>query len=157
MIIIAITSEYREEVNTILKNEWACPPIVSRGRVLDATSFPGFIFLNNNKISGLVTYNIEFNECEIVTLDSFEENMGIGTALINSVLAAAKEKFCNRIWLITTNDNTKAIRFYQRRGFDLVAIHINAIEQARKIKPSIPLFGIDNIPIKHEVEFEVRL
>ena len=157
MIIKAITPEYREEVNFILKNEWACPPVVSRGRALDATIFPGFISLVNNKINGLVTYNIELNECEIVTLDSLNENMGIGTALIESVLTVAKDLSCSRLWLITTNDNIKAIRFYQRRGFDLIAIHVNAIEQARKIKTSIPLIGIDNIPIKHELEFEIRL
>ena len=157
MIIQAITPERRKEVNTLLKNKWNCPPIVSRGRALDATTFPGFISLHNNKISGLVTYNIEHNECEIVTLDSFEKNKGIGTALINSVLAVAKENACHRLWLITTNDNINAIRFYQRRGFDLVAIYFNAIEQARKIKPSIPLTGMDDIPIKHELEFEIRL
>ena len=157
MTIQAITKEYRKEVNTILKNEWNCPPVVSRGRALDATTFPGFISLSNNKISGIVTYNIEHNECEIVTLDSFEKNMGIGTALINAVLAVAKEKACHRLWLITTNDNINAIRFYQRRGFDLIAVHVNAIEESRKIKPSIPLIGMDGIPIKHELEFEIRL
>ena len=28
---------------------------------------------------------------------------------------------CRRVWLITTNDNLRALRFYQRRGFRLVA------------------------------------
>ena len=157
MVIQTITTEYREEVNTILKKEWNCPPVVSRGRAIDATVLPGFISLIDNEISGFVTYNIENSECEIVTLDSFEKKMGIGTALIDSVLAVAKENFCRRIWLITTNDNTNAIRFYQRKGFDLIAIHFNAIEQSRKIKPSIPFIGIDNIPIKHELEFEMRI
>jgi|GEM_PF-5166799 len=47
--------------------------------------------------------------------------------------------------------------FYQKRGFDLKEIHRNAVEAARKIKPSIPLFSEDGVPIKHEIEFEKLL
>lgn len=155
--IQAINREYREAVNKILKDEWGCPPSISRGKAIDTTILPGFISLSENKINGVVTYNIENSECEIVTLNSFEENKGIGTALICMVITAAKEKCCNRIWLITTNDDVGAIRFYQKKGFDLVAAHINAIDASRKLKPSIPLIGMHNIPIKHELEFEMRL
>ena len=69
----------------------------------------------------------------------------------------AKKNGCRRVWLITTNDNTYAIRFYQKRGFDMAAIHRNAINESRKIKPQIPLTGFDKIPILHEIEFEMML
>jgi len=59
--------------------------------------------------------------------------------------------------LITTNDNINAIKFYQKRGFDLKAAHINAMDISRKLKPGIPLIGMHNIPIKHELEFEIIL
>jgi hypothetical protein len=36
----------------------------------------------------------------------------------------------------------------------MAALHVNAIEESRKIKPQIPLYGFDGIPIMHEVEFE---
>jgi hypothetical protein len=39
----------------------------------------------------------------------------------------------------------------------LVAIHRNAIEISRKLKPSIPIIGKHGIPIKHEIEFEMNL
>jgi len=155
--IRAITEEYREAVNKLLKDEWNCPPSVSRGKTIDTTVLPGYVALSGNRITGIITFNIENRECEIVTLNSFEKNKGIGTAFINAVLAVAKEKGCNRLWLIATNDNIGAIRFYQKKGFDLVAAHINAIETSRKIKPSIPVIGMDGIPIKHELEFEISL
>lgn len=56
-------------------------------------------------------------ECEIISLDSLIENQGIGTKLIEKVIETARQHQCKRIWLITTNDNIKAIRYYQRRGF----------------------------------------
>lgn len=30
-------------------------------------------------------------------------------------------------------------------------------ELSRRLKPSIPLIGMDQIPIKHELEFEILL
>lgn len=155
MTLKIISNEYRQKVNEILKDEWHCPPSVSRGRVIDTTVIPGFLVICDEVIKGVITYHIENEECEIVTLNSFEENRGIGTALINAVIDVARKNNCSRIWLITTNDDTNAIRFYQKKGFDLKAVHINAIDASRKLKPSIPLIGIDNIPIKHEIEFEI--
>jgi len=33
----------------------------------------------------------------------------------------------------------------------------NALDHARKIKPGIPLIGMDGIPLKHEIELEMIL
>jgi hypothetical protein len=72
-------------------------------------------------------------------------------------MKVAKSSDCKRLWLVTTNDITHAIRFYQRRGFDWIATHINSAESMRKLKPTIPLIGEEGIPIKHEIEFEIQL
>ena len=97
MNIKAIDIEYREAVNTILKNEWNCPPSVSKGNTIDTTVLSGFISLSDGEINGVITYNIENNECEIVTLNSFDGNKGIGMALINSVATVAKNNSCHRL------------------------------------------------------------
>ena len=158
MKIVHIGTQYRNEVNKILKDEWSCPPCISKGKVIDTTMLSGFVSLSaGNKINGVVTYYIENEECEIVTLNSFDENKGIGTALINAVYRLAQNNGCKRLWLITTNDDIEAIRFYQRKGFEWCATHMNAMDISRKLKPSIPLIGNYNIPIKHEIEFEINL
>ena len=59
--------------------------------------------------------------------------------------------------MIATNDNIRALRFYQKRGFDLVSIYRFAVNESRKLKPQIPLLGVDDIPILHEIEFEKLL
>jgi DNA-3-methyladenine glycosylase I len=61
----------------------------------------------------------------------------------------------NRIWLITTNDNYTAVSFYQRRGFRVKTIHKNAIEQSRKLKPGIPVTGIEGVSIRDKIEMEI--
>jgi ribosomal protein S18 acetylase RimI-like enzyme len=104
-----------------------------------------------------LTYHIDGDACEIVTLDSQREGWGIGTALIEAVKAAARQSGCGRLWLVTTNDNTHALRFYQKRGFILAALHRDAVAASRAIKPEIPFFGVDGIPIRDEIELEMSL
>jgi hypothetical protein len=41
--------------------------------------------------------------------------------------------------------------------FELVAVHRELREVARRLKPSIPLVGEYGIPIRDEIELEMRL
>jgi ribosomal protein S18 acetylase RimI-like enzyme len=106
---------------------------------------------------GLITYVIEDTACEIVTLDSLYEGVSIGSGLVMAVRQAGEAAGCARLWLVTTNDNTHAMRFYQRRGFRMTGLFPDAIEDSRRIKPTIPLRGNDGIPIRDEVLFELVL
>lgn len=131
--------------------------IVSRGRMHKLAELPGYCAVLDGKVHATIYYCCRGGECEIVSLDSNTENIGAGSRLIELVVKEAARARCTRVWLITSNDNSKAIRFYQKRGFDLIAVHREAITEARKLKPSIPLTGYDGIPVRHEVEFEYRL
>jgi len=154
-------TEIREEdklmISKFITERWESSMSVSRGKSYDTSALPGFISRNQNEIIGLITYIIESDDCEIVTLDSNFRNKGLGTKLINSVINIAVQFSCKRVWLITTNDNVNAIRFYQKRGFNLAAFHKDSIKESRKLKPEIPEIGFEDIPIKHEIEFEMTL
>ncbi|BCJ99468.1 GNAT family N-acetyltransferase [Anaerocolumna chitinilytica] len=155
--IIEINEKYKGNVINIISENWGSNLIVTKGKVYNAEELPGLLAISNENIIGLITYYIHETECEIVSLISFEENKGVGTALIQRVLTIAREAGCKRLFLITTNDNTRAIRFYQKRGFDFAAFYRNEILESRKLKPQIPLIGYDGIPILHELEFEMDL
>jgi ribosomal protein S18 acetylase RimI-like enzyme len=131
--------------------------VVSRGRLLDATELPGFVAEEDGEPAGLLTYRIDGGGCEVVTINAFPKGAGAGTALIEAVAAAARDAGCRRVWLITTNDNLRALRFYQRRGFRLAALHRDALDRSRELKPSIPEIGLDGIPLRDELELELRL
>jgi len=105
----------------------------------------------------LITYEFNGDQCEIVTLDAFRKFNGIGTALMEKVKVDVKQRGGKRFRLITTNDTLDAICFYQRWWMTIAAIHIDAIEISRKIKPSISLIGMYGIPIRDEIEFEMML
>jgi GNAT superfamily N-acetyltransferase len=152
-----LTKEDKEWITDLLTEWWGSPVIVTCGKVHYTDNLPGFVAIHDEKPAGLVIYIMERNECEIVTMNSLVENIGIGSALIDEVKQAARRTGCKRLWLITTNDNTAAMRFYQKRGFVFVAVHRNSIEQSRRLKPEIPTIGNDGIPIRDEIEFELSL
>ena len=141
----------------MLTERWGSARIVTRGRLHHADKLPGFVVEREGKLVGLVTYRIDGTECEIITLDSSVERQGVGSRLLSRVREAAVCAGCDRLWLITTNDNIPAQLFYQKRGFHLVVVHKNAINQARKLKPEIPDVGQNGIPIRDEIELEMLL
>lgn len=156
-IIKPYKPEHRARVREILSEHWGSSQVVSRGRLHDAELLPGFVAESSEALVGLVTYNVEGDHCEIVTLNSLVEKQGIGSALVNSVRNDAYSKGCSRLWLITTNDNTYALKFYQKLGFKVSGYHIDAVEQSRKLKPGIPYVGLDGIIIRDEIELELKI
>ena len=140
-----------------MAEHWGSEIAVAHGTVYRPAELPGFVAVDGGQWLGLLTYHMDGDACEIVTVDSLVPNAGIGTALIEAVRQAARRAGCRRLWLITTNDNTAALRFYQKRGFVLAALYRNAMTRSRQIKPEIPLAGNDGIPIRDEIELETPL
>ena len=154
----ALTDSDRGWVETVFRDHWGAEFVVSRGVCHYARALSGFVCIDEHGTRvGVATYRIDNQECELVSLNAFSKNAGIGTQLVEAVRQAARSSGCTRFWLITTNDNLDAIRFYQRRGFAMVAVHANALEISRRLKPSIPEIGQFGIPLRDEVEFEMRL
>jgi GNAT superfamily N-acetyltransferase len=141
----------------LLEEHWHGPRIVTRGRVHQADRLPGFVAEERRQPVGLVTYHIEQSQCEVVSLNSLREGMGIGSALLEAVEKTARSANCRRMWLITTNDNLAALRFYQKRGWRLVAVHRDALEESRRLKPEIPRVGTNGIPLRDELELALAL
>ncbi|MBF0501103.1 MAG: GNAT family N-acetyltransferase [Candidatus Riflebacteria bacterium] len=141
-------------VSKMLNQHWGSSKIAVHGELIAADQLPGLIAYVDETPAGLLTYRISEGNLEIVTLNSFIPDIGIGTALISKIKEIALQKPILRIWLITTNDNLEALGFYQKKGFVLVQIHRNAVAQSRILKPSIPLSGNHNLPIRDEIELE---
>jgi GNAT superfamily N-acetyltransferase len=141
----------------LIEEQCGAPVIISRGVAHRIGELPGYVAQRDGEYIGLSTYFVQDDACEMVSLHSVEQRSGVGSALIEAVKQAAIAAGCKRLWLITTNDNTAALRFYQKRGFVLVAVHRDALERSRKLKPEIPLVGMDGIPLRDEIELEMML
>ena len=124
----------------MLTTAWGSVLVARKGELLDVTAFPGFVAA-----------------LEVVSLSTTVEGKGVGRALLTRCVADARSRGCGRLWLTTTNNNVRAIDFYQRFGLDLCAFYRNGVDASRRVKPSIPLRDERGVPLAHELEFELVL
>ena len=119
------------------------------GEVIDAASLPALIAENRR---GLATYRRFDRDAELVTLDADPTGVGTGTALIEALVARLYADGCERLWLTTTNDKLSALRFYLRHEFRLIHVRLGAVDDARRLKPSIPTIGEYGIPLRDQLD-----
>lgn len=152
-----ISEQNRADVIRFLVEYWYTTVMVLRGEVVDLADAEGYVLYDGEEIVGTVTFRVEGEECEILSLNSARSGAGVGTLLIDTVADHAREEKCRILKLLTTNDNIEAIRFYQKRGFDMARINHDALKVSRRLKPMIPEIGEHGIPLRHEIEFVMQL
>ena len=151
-----LTPEDEPRLREMIAEDWGSTQMATRGRLLDVAALPGFMAADEGEWLGYATYELRDAGLEIAVLQASAPAHGVGSALLAACVGAAQRAQAARVWLITTNDNTAALRFYQRRGFVLAALHRDAVTRARaKLKPEIGLTGNDGIPIRDEIELEL--
>jgi ribosomal protein S18 acetylase RimI-like enzyme len=132
--------------------------VVRLGELVDPLELPGFVAERPAERLGLLTYIVDGDQLEVLSLHSRVEGVGAGGALLGAAAALAAERGCRRLWLVTTNDNLHALGFYQRRGLRLCALHAGALDHDRTLKPELPEVNPDNrIPLRDLLELELPL
>lgn len=143
----------------LLGVEWGGEAMVTRGVTHRFDAVASLMALSGDQPVGAATYVLitDASSCELLTLNATVQRQGTGTALLAALEDLARRQGCRRVWLVTGNDNLDALRFYQRRGYRVVAVHAGAIDAARRLKPTIPVVGNHGIPLHDEIELEKRL
>jgi len=150
-----IDDAIRKKVQPILDETWDSPYLAVNGKLWDSRIMLGLAAVSkSDDVLGYLLYEFHDGECEIMVLESVAQNIRIASALIGEVRQIAKSSGVNKVIIQTCNDNIKAIRFYQRRGFTIRAVRLGALDAARRLKPAIPLIGEEGIPLRDEIEFE---
>lgn len=145
------------ELQERLAGTWGSSVLVTRGKTHDMASLKGFVATDEmtGRLAGIALFRTEQQEMELVALDSIFPRKGTGTRLLDSVIAHFHSAGHKRLYLIITNDNINAIRFYQKRGFNLCAFYKDGILAGRSLSSPAPKVGYDGIRIRHELEFEL--
>jgi len=152
----ATTADHSRIVD-LLARSWGSTKVIAHGVVYDAATLPALLAERRGRLAGLLTYAIDGDAFEVVSIDAVVRSAGAGTVLLAAAAAQAERTGLRRLWLVTTNDNLDSLRFYQRRGMRLVRVTPGAVDESRKIKPSIPLVGDFGIEIHDELTLEMRL
>jgi len=131
---------------------WGSETVAVHGTMFRPAELGGFIAERAGRLAGLLTYDVEADMLEVVTLNAIERRTGIGTMLMEAAVSAARRHGCREVRLTTTNDNVDALRFYQRRGFRLAELRPGAVDRSRREKPEIPRTGDYGIPLRDEID-----
>jgi GNAT superfamily N-acetyltransferase len=147
----------REMLAAFIREQWGSEIQAFRQMLFRPAELPAIVAEDHGAVVGAATLLFEGDDCEIVTLNGTPKGHGIGTALVEAVVAEARERGCRRLRVTTTNSNLDALRFYMRRGFRLAELRIGAVDRSREVKPEIPEVGAYGIPMHDEVELEMWL
>ncbi len=154
MIIRELTSEDIPWIEAIVTKYFGSPHVVSRHILHDVRTLPGLIAESGEERVGLLQYDVQGGQCEIVILIAVPQRQGIGRRLLSAAQELACDRRLKRVWLMTTNNNRAALAFYAAVGGRMVAAHKGAVREARELKPDIPAFDEQGVPIEDEIEFE---
>lgn len=147
----------RKEIAEFVKLHWLSEMVMSRGRSFYPHKEDGFLERRNDRIVGLLTFRIDDDAMEVLTLNATLEGQRIGSSLMLDAIEKARRDGHKRVWLTTTNANMRAIGFYQRLGFRIIEVNIGAVDEARKVKPQIPKTGEGGIPIHDEIVMQLPI
>jgi GNAT superfamily N-acetyltransferase len=155
--IRAIDPGTRAAVDALNARFWGETRIVDVEEVIETSGLPGAVAILDGAVVGAATWRPARDALKIVTLASLHEGIGIGRALIAAAETEARRLGAGTLRLFTSNDNLRALAFYQRGGFVLTALHPGAITRQRALKPTIPDVAENGIPIRDMLALEKRL
>ena len=138
MLVRPATEVDRPAVDAFLQNHGSAS-VARLGELVDAQDHPALVANADGRLTGVLTFVVMGDRCEVLTLHATERGQGVGSALLDEVARVATAAGCRLLWLVTTNDNVDAIRFYQRRGFRLAELRPGAVDESRRtLKPGSP-------------------
>ncbi|KPC72616.1 acetyltransferase [Thermoactinomyces vulgaris] len=149
---LAETDEERQWLEALWQKEWGGTTMITRGRSTALADVQAVIAYSGGEPVGAVTWRMDEQDAELMSLNAFREGQGIGGALLARAEQEVKSMGTTRLYLITTNDNLHALAFYQKRGYRLVRLFPGAVDAARRMKPTIPVIGHHGIPLRDELE-----
>jgi len=154
----SFSGDDREALDEFHRRAWGGPIVVAHDEAIDLRTLPALVAVGpDNDFVGALSWRVDGEALEVVSIAAANSGNGVGTALLAAVVAEARAAGSSRIWLVTTNDNLNALRFYQRRGLRIVGVDPGAVDRARQMKPSIPTVAENGIPIRDEIRLELPI
>ena len=149
MAVRPLTDDDRDWARAWVTEEWGLPVVSPSGVYDDPSALDGFVIEDGGRPVGLLLDKIADGRCEVVALVVREQRKGYGRALMEAARMAAQDAGCDRVWLITTDENPGALAFYQSLGMTEAHRHLNFVDTVRRSKP-------DSTGYRDAIELEWR-
>lgn len=146
-----------ETLRTLLRRRWG-ETLMMFGRTWQLGEYSALVAYNAAREPiGLATYAFQKSAMLGLTLDNFSSVPGVGGKLLTALSEIGRKEGAKTLRVLTTNDNTPALRYFQMRGYRIVAFYPGAIAVYRTVTPTLPETGVDGIPIRDAIELETNL
>lgn len=132
--------------------DWEGPTMTIDGVDHSLLGQPTLVAEEGGELCGYLVYERQLQGTELLAMAAHPRGQGVGRALVRALV----EQTDATITVVTTNDNTDALAFYQRCGFRITAVRIGAVDRSRVVKPEIPMRGEHAIEIHDELVLERR-
>jgi GNAT superfamily N-acetyltransferase len=147
----------RERLTELLTMRWPDQNMFVGGRFVAPEDVEGIGAFTGERLHGMATWLVHGHIMHIVAVNAFTEMRGVGARLVDAVIAHGRAAGMALLRASISNDNLVALRFYQKRGFRVTGLNRGMFDLMRHTKPSIPLVGLDGIPMHDEFELEFHL
>jgi len=147
----------QEYIRKHWESHWGLP-VVSTRRTYGPEDVHGLVYRDEwGESQGLITWHIEGDRAEMVTVDAYQQGRHIGGRLLHAAEAELQKRGVRHIMIVTTNDNLRALGFYVRHGYRLTKIDLDGMDRVRRVKPNIPRTGHDGLPLRDMLELDKKL
>lgn len=147
----------RKELEELLRLRWPDANLIICGEFVRPEDVEGLGYYADDRLHGIATWRSHGKVMHIVAVNAFTALRGVGVALVDAMKEHGRRNGVTCLRATISNDNVVALRFYQKRGFRLSALHRGIYDAMRAMKPSLPLTGLDGIPMRDELELECEL
>ena len=147
----------RERLNELLNMRWPEQNMFLCGRFVAPEDVEGIGAFTGERLHGMATWMSTSRIMHIIAVNAFTEVRGVGLSLVEAMIRHGRESGIGLLRATISNDNVTALRFYQKRGFRVTGLNRGIFDIMRHAKPSIPVMGLDGIPMHDEFELELEL
>ncbi len=152
-IVIRSVKAIDKEWLETLANSQAGHEILTMGNHRPSES-PGFIAQIGDDRVGLISYAVSVGSYEIIMISSSRHGLGIGRALVNSVIMEAKDTKRTRVTTTAKLSDASTLTFFKGCGFTLSSVMPGG-NTARMAKTSSAVHAAS--AAADEIELEFRL
>lgn len=148
----------KTELCRIMLASWGSHSMMIDLHVYDVAEIDALgLFDGSGKTAALASWTVRGDSAYLCALHSLKPGEGVAIQMLDAVIFAARKAGAKKLKAMLTNDNMPGMIFYQRRGFRLSGLYLEAIDHYRSVVPDIIKTGYKDIPIHDAIELEIAL
>lgn len=148
----------KSELLRIMMAAWGSHSMMIDLHVYDVAEIDALgLFESDGSTAALASWTVRGETGYLCALHSLRPGEGVAIRMLDAVIFAARKAGAKKLKAMLTNDNMPGLTFYQRRGFRLSGLYLEAIDAYRSVVPTIIRTGYKDIPVHDAIELEIEL